>query len=135
MFKYVVCFALAVSLFSCKGEEKPAEPKKVEKPEELVVIDNGLYTEFYPGRKQVKFQGQQDELKQRHGKWTFYSENGTELSITFYDHGKKHGHTIVKYPNGNLHYVGEYDHDKEIGEWVMYDEKGEKTVKDYNALN
>lgn len=134
MFKYVIGMALAISLFSCKGEEsKPAE-KKTGKKEELVVVNNGLFTEFYPGKKQVKFQGMQDEQKQRHGKWTFYSETGEELSITFYEHGKKHGHSIVKYPNGNLHYVGEYANDKEIGEWYIYDEKGVKTVKDYSTL-
>ncbi len=134
MFKYVVYLSLAVSLFSCGEDAKPVVKKEIEKPEELVVIDNGLYTEYYPGKKHVKFQGQQDENKQRHGKWTYYSENGTEQSITYYDHGKKHGHTIVKYPNGNLHYIGEYDHDVEIGVWQMYDEAGVKTEKDYSNL-
>lgn len=135
MIKYVVCLSLAVSLFSCNEDPKPVKKEKVEKPEDLVVIENGQFTEFYPGRKQVKFQGMQDENKQRHGKWTFYSETGTELSVTFYDHGKKHGHTIVKYPNGMLHYVGEYDHDKEVGVWQMYDQDGVQTTKDYTTLN
>jgi antitoxin component YwqK of YwqJK toxin-antitoxin module len=41
----------------------------------------------------------------------------------------------VKYPNGNMHYVGEYDNGKEIGKWQMYDEQGNVTVTDYDALN
>ncbi|TXI87107.1 MAG: hypothetical protein E6Q37_02665 [Crocinitomicaceae bacterium] len=135
MFKYVVAISLAISVVGCTEKEETAEKPKIEKKEDLVVVKNGLFTEYYPGKKQVKFQGQQDELKQRHGRWTFYSESGIELSITHYIHGVKHGHTIVKYPNGNMHYVGEYDNGKEIGKWQMYDEQGNVTVTDYDALN
>ena len=137
MFKYLVYISLSVVLFSCKGNEEPVaeEEVKTEKPEDLVVVENGVFTEYYPGKKHIKFQGQQDELKQRHGRWTFYSEAGIELSITYFDHGQKHGHTIVKYPNGNLHYVGEYDHDKEIGIWQTFDENGGKTITDYDKIN
>lgn len=136
MFKYLVYISLSVALFSCgEKEETVVVKKKIEKPENLVKIENGVFTEFYPGGKQIKFQGEQDELKQRHGRWTFYSENGTELSITHFEHGVKHGHTIVKYPNGNMHYVGEYDNGKEIGVWQMYDEQGNRTEKDYDKIN
>lgn len=135
MFKYVVAISLAISVVGCTEKEETAEKPKIEKKEDLVVVKNGLFTEYYPGKKQVKFQGQQDELKQRHGRWTFYSESGIELSITHYIHGVMHGHTIVKYPNGNMHYVGEYDNGKEIGKWQMYDEQGNVTVTDYDALN
>lgn len=136
MFKYLVCISLSIVLFSCKEkEQETVETVKTEKPEDLVLVENGVFTEYYPGKKRIKFQGSQDDLQQRHGRWTFYSEAGIELSITYYEHGKKHGHTIVKYPNGNLHYVGEYDNDKEIGEWQVYDENGVKTVMDYNEIN
>lgn len=136
MFKYVVAISLAISVVGCtEQKEETAETPKIEKKEDLVVVKDGLFTEYYPGKKQIKFQGQQDELKQRHGRWTFYSESGIELSITHYIHGVKHGHTIVKYPNGNMHYVGEYDNGKEIGKWQMYDEKGNVTITDYDALN
>lgn len=135
-FRILMGLLVAFSVFSCKNDEPvKVEKPKIEKPEDLVVIENGLYTEYYPGKKHIKFQGQQDELKQRHGRWTFYSESGLELSITHYMHGIKHGHTIVKYPNGSLHYVGEYDNGKEIGVWKMYDENGVKTETDYGKIN
>lgn len=112
---------LSLLLFSaCKEEIK--EQKK--EPEQLIEIKNGIFTQFYPGKKNIKFKGSQDEKGQRHGKWVFYGENGTELSITMFDHGKKHGHSIVKYPNGALYYLGEYRQDKKIGEWKTYDENG-----------
>ena len=133
--KFAMALFVAVSMVACGGEEPvTVEKPKVEKPEDLVVIENGLYTEYYPGKKHIKFQGQQDEFKQRHGRWTFFSETGLELSITHYIHGVKHGHSIVKYPNGNLHYIGEYDNGKEIGVWKMYDENGVKTETDYTNV-
>lgn len=138
MHKYIVYIALSVAVFSCKSKEENTETTEkvqTEKPEDLVNIENGVFTEYYPGKKKIKFQGSQDELQQRHGRWTYYSEQGVELSITYFDHGKKHGHTIVKYPNGALHYVGEYDHDKEIGIWQTYDPKGVKTITDYSKIN
>lgn len=135
MVKIILALFVALIFASCRTEETvKVEAPKVEKPEDLVVIENGLYTEFYPGKKNVKFQGQQDDLKQRHGRWTYFSESGLELSITHYMHGVKHGHSIVKYPNGNLHYIGEYDNGKEIGVWKMYDEKGVKTETEYDKI-
>ena len=68
----------------------------------------------------------------REGKWTFMAKNGTEMSICFYQNGKKEGHSIVKHPNGALSYVGEYHNDKQIGVWEFYDEKGKlKSKIDY----
>jgi antitoxin component YwqK of YwqJK toxin-antitoxin module len=114
----LVAFAL---IFSCKNKE--TDDKK-NKEENLVEVKNGIFTEWYPGKKQIKFQGGQDDLGKRDGKWTFYAENGIELSFTLYDHGKKEGFSLVKYPNGRIHYRGEYQNDQMIGLWTTYDEKG-----------
>ncbi len=100
-----------------------------------MVTENGVFTEYYPDGKNIKFQGQQDDDKKRHGQWIYYSETGEELTITHYDHGVMHGHTIVKYPNGKLHYVGEYDQGKEIGVWMIYDENGNMSEKNYDLIN
>ena len=52
-----------------------------------------------------------------------------------YQHGEKHGHSIVKYPNGNLHYSGEYKNGKKIGLWKTYSIQGELITEiDYNNL-
>jgi antitoxin component YwqK of YwqJK toxin-antitoxin module len=139
-------------LLSCKEEGKEEGKEKVQKenisktkqkaegtktfnPNEKgeVVIEESLYTEYYAGDGQkVKFQGNQDSDDKRHGKWLYYSVSGEELSMTIYVHGIKNGHTIVKYPNGMLHYTGEYRDNKIVGVWKTYSEKGEVTSeKDY----
>jgi antitoxin component YwqK of YwqJK toxin-antitoxin module len=125
MMKYVFTFLVAISLgiTGCTEEEKPKDDQK--EVENLVEVKDGIYTEWYPGKKQIKYRGGQDNEKRRHGVWTFYAETGTELSVTMYEHGLRTGHTVVKYPNGRLHYRGEYLNDKTVGVWTTYDEKGE----------
>tara|TARA_R110002072_G_scaffold302860_2_gene489209 strand:+ start:3572 stop:4054 length:483 start_codon:yes stop_codon:yes gene_type:complete len=100
-----------------------------------IVIDGSTYIEYYPGgRKKIKFQGEQDENGERNGKWLYFSEEGLELSITNYSHGKKHGFTLVKYPNGNIHYTGEYNNDEMVDLWKTYSEQGLKiNEKDYGS--
>ena len=118
---------LIVSLFfvGCSRNEKSATKPESKKPvESLIDIRNDIYTEYYPGKKQIKFQGGQDVNNQRNGKWVFYSPEGLELSTTHYEHGIKHGASAVKYPNGMMHYYGEYENDKQIGVWRTFDLKG-----------
>ena len=69
---------------------EPEEPKK-EKELPLIEIKDGVYTEYYPGRKAVKIRGPVDGNKLRNGKWALFTENGFELSVTHYIHGKKEG--------------------------------------------
>ncbi|NBU89994.1 MAG: hypothetical protein EBS12_00920 [Flavobacteriia bacterium] len=131
-----IVFLLA-TLFLISACENKSEKKKEEIPKEILVeVKDGVFTEWYPGKKQIKFQGGQDELGNRDGKWTFYAENGTELSFTLYDHGKKEGFSLVKYPNGRIHYRGEYQNDEMIGLWSTYDEKGNLiNEKEYGVRN
>lgn len=117
-------------ILSCEGENKEDIDKKV-KVENLVEVKNGIFTEWYPGKKQIKYQGEQDEQGERNGKWSFYSEKGTELSFTLYSHGKKEGFSVVKYPDGRIHYRGEYQNDEMIGIWTTYDQKG-NTISEKN---
>ena len=135
--KYFTLSLFLLFITACTNDpETEVETVDATKQEEkLVVTENGVFTEYYPDGKSVKFSGQQDDDKQRHGQWIYYSEAGDELSITHYYHGKMHGHTIVKYPNGKLHYVGEYEHGVEVGIWMMYDEKGNMTEKNYDLIN
>lgn len=122
--KHLVAFFLVSVLLACAEEVKePIEKPKVE--EVLVEVKDGIYTEWYPGKKQIKYKGGQDEKEKRHGVWTFYSEEGNELSVTMYNHGLREGFTVVKYPNGALHYRGEYKNDQTVGVWTTYDENGE----------
>lgn len=130
--KYLLILFVAFAFISCSEE---AEKKKTDEPEvveDLVEIKDGIYTEWYPGKKQIKYRGEQDDQSRRQGKWVFYAENGNELSITYYEHGMKEGFSIVKYPNGAIHYRGEYKNDQMVGLWTTFNEKGElETEKDY----
>ncbi|NBU91727.1 MAG: hypothetical protein EBR54_01885 [Flavobacteriia bacterium] len=118
-----------VFLAACKDEPQPIPPKH----ETLVEIADGQYSEWYPGKKQLKFKGGVDSLGQRDGTWEFFSEQGKMLSMTEYQHGKKNGFSLVKYPNGALHYRGEYQDDEQVGLWTTYDKQGkiidEKEIK------
>jgi antitoxin component YwqK of YwqJK toxin-antitoxin module len=107
-------------LLSCGDNSKDTILKK----ETLVEISNGRYSEWYPGKKQLKFQGNLDSLGKRDGRWDFFSDKGSVLSTTEFSHGKKQGFSIVKYPNGQIHYRGEYSNDEQVGVWTTYDVKG-----------
>ena len=127
-----IVFVLATLFLISACENNPEKIDEKIPKEKLVEVKDGVFTEWYPGKKQIKFQGGQDDLGNRDGKWTFYAENGTELSFTLYDHGKKEGFSLVKYPNGRIHYRGEYQNDEMIGLWSTYDEKGNLiNEKDY----
>lgn len=115
-FTAIIIFVLS----SCSDISKDTIPKK----ENLVEISNGRYSEWYPGKKQLKFQGNLDSLGKRDGRWDFFSDKGTVLSTTEFSHGKKQGFSIVKYPNGQIHYRGEYSNDEQVGVWTTYDIKG-----------
>jgi antitoxin component YwqK of YwqJK toxin-antitoxin module len=119
----IVC----IVTYSCDSEKNDSQ--EAIKKEELVEVKNGKYTEWYPGKKQIKFEGMVDKKGKRDGKWSFYSEQGTELSFTFYEHGIKEGFTVVKYPNGVMRYRGEYKNDEIVGVWTTYDPKG-KVISD-----
>ena len=124
---FIGAFILFSLLISCKDKQVD----KIVEKENLVEIKDGIYTEWYPGKKNKKFQGAQDEKSRRDGKWVFYSEKGNELSITFYTNGLKNGFTMVKYPSGRMHYRGEYRNDTIVGLWTTYDENG-KITKEKN---
>jgi antitoxin component YwqK of YwqJK toxin-antitoxin module len=134
---YFIIFS-AIFIFESCSSDKQNQEKELISPkheEALIEFKNGIYTEYYPGRKKIKIQGAQNNEKQREGKWVFFSETGLELSITYYKNGKRTGHSIVKYPNGSLRYVGEYENDQMIGVWKFYDEKGNLTQeKDYGSV-
>lgn len=134
--KYLLILCTFGLLLAC-GEEVVDTPKEdATKAEELVVVKDGIFTEYYPGKKKIKFQGPQDKAGQRDGIWYFYSEEGIKISMTEFRHGKKNGVSLHKYPNGSVQYSGEYEDDKPIGLWKTYDEKGKLVDStNYTKLN
>jgi antitoxin component YwqK of YwqJK toxin-antitoxin module len=130
---FIALLAL-LTLNTCSGDNSKKEQQPM-KEEVLYQIKEGKFTEWYPGKKQVKFEGNLDVKGNRDGKWTFFSEKGNLLSFTFYDHGKREGYSVVKHPNGRIHYHGEYQQDEMVGVWTTYDANGKnKQVKDYGQL-
>ena len=129
MKKYVFALILGLLILSC-GEEVPDE-KAVIKDTELIVEKDGMYTEYYPGKKQIKIQGQIDDDGERDGRWVFFSPEGRQLNFTMYQNGKKHGHSFNAYTNGSPYYYGEYHNDSLVGIWKTYDTRGAVTEKDY----
>ena len=131
MKKIVFLLATLFLISACENNPENNPKKKNEKipKEKLVEVKDGVFTEWYPGKKSIKYQGGQDELGNRDGKWTFYAENGTELTYTQFSRGKKDGYSLVKYPNGNIHYTGEYQNDEMVGVWSTFDEKGNLLTK------
>ena len=152
----VLFLLLSVVLLSCENDIDTSKTAKIKKtqieslskkdstsnlivetaiaPEDgEIIIENNIYTEYYPGDKnKIKFQGEQNKNGDRNGKWLYFSEDGLELSVTNYSNGMRNGMSLVKYPNGNLHYTGEYLNDKTVGVWKTYSVEGVKTnEKDY----
>lgn len=94
-----------------------------EKPD-LVKLKEKMYTEYYPDGVNIKFKGEIDENGGRMGRWVHYSMTGKELNSSEYLHDTLHGISVVRHPNGAVHYVGEYYHGKKIGKWVFRNEDG-----------
>ncbi|RFC53531.1 toxin-antitoxin system YwqK family antitoxin [Brumimicrobium aurantiacum] len=135
MVKYFFIGLLTLIMIACEEDKAPERPKpqKTEYRPLISEDNNGKYTEWYPGHKQVKLTGRKNKDGERVGIWKYYSDRGVELSVTVYSNGKKNGHTVVKHPNGALHYSGEYVNDEPVGIWKFYDEQGKLTqTKDYS---
>lgn len=125
---------LSLSLFSCSSEEKEKVKTGIETEEDLVERDGNYFKEYYPGKKQLKMEGQFDNQEQRQGFWKYYSEAGVTISISEYEHGKREGVSLVFFANGKPNYEGQYKNDKPVGIWKTYDEKTGKlkTQKNYD---
>lgn len=135
--KYLLMFCALSFLVACGEEEEKKDPVSEPVVEEVLTeTKNGTFTEYYPGKKKVKFQGPQDPEGRRHGIWYFYDDSGRQISMTDYKHGKKHGVSLKKFPNGQVHYTGEYADDIQVGIWKTYQPDG--TLVDstnYTELN
>src|SRR5699024_3701549 len=81
---------------------------------------HGNFTEYYPGKKQVKRKGRHDAEGNRIGIWKTYDKNGVELSIEMYKNGEKDGFTIVRYKNGATRYTGNYENGEKVGVWEFF---------------
>ena len=130
MVKYIIYIAIGVVLFSCSEKKKEADVKveaeQFKAKQSLVVEnENGRFTEWYPGREQIKMTGTKDKDGRKVGIWKFYTEQGVEQSITEYTEGKKDGITLVRHLNGTIYYKGKYEMDEPVGVWKFYNDQGQ----------
>lgn len=129
-----ILIVIGILFLGCETKEdtqnnEVKEAKKEYRP--LTSYEKGIFTEWYPGHKQIKVRGRQTEDGKKQGVWRSYNSEGYEMSIIVYKDGKKHGHVVVYHPNGAVYYSGEYKQDERVGEWKFYNEKG-ALVKEEN---
>jgi len=86
-------------------------------------IKAGEYFEYYSSGG-IKIKGFHNSKLLREGLWISYYEDGTKWSESYYRDGKREGHSLTFFPNGEIRYVGEYTNDKKTGVWSFYDETG-----------
>lgn len=134
--KYFTFILAATLLFSCSEDENNEPSKDSEKdnqetvlestdPKDRIVRDGNRYIEYYEAsKKNVKFEGMLNAQGEREGKWVYYFIDGKEGSVTNYKNGVEDGFSIVKRPNGTIHYHGMYEDGKRVGVWKTYDENG-----------
>lgn len=140
--KIITILFFALILSSCKTEKKQDPVNQTEqktnsenaKTKEFpkTSTEGDIFIEYYPNSSKVKFKGSNDTAGKRHGKWLHFSESGLELSMSMYNHGVLDGHSMVKYPNGKIHYIGQYKNGERIGTWSFYDTDGVKTEQTFS---
>jgi len=131
-----------LAFFGCGEPESDKEtveietvvPEMIESDDEKPVnsatpTPGGKHLEYHTGG-QLKIEGQYDMDSKRTGLWKSYYENGIKWSESYYTAGKRDGHSLTFYPNGQVRYVGEYADDKQTGQWTFYDEKGAVTKEE-----
>ncbi|MBI3134639.1 MAG: hypothetical protein HYZ14_08215 [Bacteroidetes bacterium] len=92
-------------------------------------IKPGEYFEYYPSGG-VKIRGFHNDKLNREGLWISYYEEGTKWSESYYKDGKRDGHSLTFYPNGEIRYVGEYKNDQKTGTWTFYNQVGTITKEE-----
>jgi len=131
--KTITIYTILTLLFfwNCSGKKNPTKTKPKEK---LWELKDGVFTQWYPGKKVVKFRGNKvdylgkvDTNGVRQGKWVFNNDQGKVRCVAMYQRDTLDGHQIVMYPNGVNHYIGEWKMGKKDGTWQTFNRKGEPT--------
>ncbi len=132
--RYLSFLLLSVLFLIACGEKPQVEliskypngtPQKLqhvvwEKNKKLVVKEIRL---FPNGEKEVE-----GEIKngKRHGKWTYWHDNGKVWLEEFYKNGVKHGKMTEWYKSGEKNYEANFKNGIPDGKWIFWDGKGSK---------
>ncbi|MBM3447824.1 MAG: hypothetical protein FJX90_01800 [Bacteroidetes bacterium] len=136
----LLLFFIALLLFTSCDELDSATPKEIKTINGYKIV--GYYEidgtdsikvgerTFYPNSEKVYLEFRIKDGK-RHGECLSFFQNGTRQSLNTYKEGVLNGDYRVWHENGELQIEGQYENNKEVGEWVFYDKDGnvKKTQK------
>ncbi|MFM7721920.1 MAG: toxin-antitoxin system YwqK family antitoxin [Bacteroidota bacterium] len=136
----LLLFFIASLLFTSCDELDSATPKEIKTINGYKIV--GYYEidgtdsvkvgerTFYPNSEKVYLEFRIKDGK-RHGECLSFFQNGTRQSLNTYKEGMLNGDYRVWHENGELQIEGQYENNKEVGEWVFYDKDGnvKKTQK------
>ncbi|MFM7618670.1 MAG: toxin-antitoxin system YwqK family antitoxin [Bacteroidota bacterium] len=136
----LLLFFIASLIFTSCDELDSATPKEIKTINGYKIV--GYYEidgtdsvkvgerTFYPNSEKVYLEFRIKDGK-RHGECLSFFQNGTRQSLNTYKEGMLNGDYRVWHENGELQIEGQYENNKEVGEWVFYDKDGnvKKTQK------
>jgi antitoxin component YwqK of YwqJK toxin-antitoxin module len=126
----VVCL---LAIVSCKDKSTSAEFETVThkydsgKPKNVQVYSSADSSkigakEFYDNGA-VKVDMKYKDGK-RNGPTYSYYKDGKPWSLNFFENDELQGPYQTWHENGQLYYDGQYDHNRKVGVWKFYDDKG-----------
>lgn len=120
--RQIILFSNLIFLIACNQQSHGRNTKFLAKKK--IDIENGIKTEYYENSKLIKIQGQVNDDTLWNGRVNAYAKNGSLISSSNYQNGRKNGVHQVFFNNGSLKYTGEFKNDTMIGKWLFYNEKG-----------
>lgn len=132
---FLLSFVLLFASCGPKLQEKIVETYPDGKPKRVQYYTPGTENSymareiFYYQNGMKKMDGTYDKNNLKHGKWTYWREDGKKWSEGYFYEGKDDGIRRTWHENGNRHYEGRYDKGVRKGTWKFWDENG-KLVKE-----
>jgi antitoxin component YwqK of YwqJK toxin-antitoxin module len=128
-----IVFVFVFGLFACKDEPKSTEFETVThtyesgKPKNVQVYSTADSSkvgakEFYDNGA-VKIDMKYKDGK-RNGPTYSYYKDGKPWSLNTFEEDELQGPYQTWHENGQLYYDGQYDHNRKVGVWKFYDDKG-----------
>ena len=96
-------------------------------------VNDGFYREFYQNGKLFL-----EALYERGtpvGEWKYFHDNGQLSRTVKYDDGKPNGEIEVRRADGTLQAKRIYKNAKRDGQWLVYDDSGEKPSREDNYVD
>jgi len=85
---------------------------------------------YYPNGE-IETEGELNEKGKKHGKWTYWYENGKKWIEENYSEDIRNGDYTEWYMSGEKSFNGEYSNGFPSGTWTFWNDEGKKTKKLY----